>query len=62
LRTLLLLLAAVCAFCALVSNTTWGWVGIDQNPEHYRSWLAASALFFSLSFLPWQDWTRRFDK
>lgn len=59
-RVLLVIAAAACAFVAVIANTDWGWLGIDENYQTYRGFLAASAFWFALSFLPWSDWSARY--
>lgn len=59
-RVALLLLAATCAFVAMVTGFRWGWFGIDPSARLYQGYIAASAMFFALSFLPWREWTRRY--
>lgn len=60
-RVLLLLLAAVCGVVAALSNSDWGWFGIDYDPADYRTFMALGFVALVLSFMPWSEWRRRYE-
>ena len=61
-RTALLVLTVVCFAIAALSNSDWGWFGIEYDMQAYRTWLALGGGVFAASFFPWATWRERYDR
>lgn len=64
LRTLLLLASASCAFVAAGIGFGWGLFDLDDPAlrHDHGGYIALAALFFAVSFLPWDRMADRWER